>query len=195
MLVSCKVLAIAASPRRHGNSETLLDRALAGVTAADAGAAIEKIVLNECKVKPCQNCGYCEKNGVCRFAASDDMGGLYEKLEHCDRFIVASPIFFANVTAQLKIMFDRCQPYWVRKFLRRESLGAPARKALFLCLGGFEHDRFYKCARMVVKTWCICLDIELVADLFYAGIDKSGEIDKHPTALQDAFAAGSALVR
>jgi NAD(P)H-dependent FMN reductase len=189
-----KVLAIAGSPRRHGNSETLLDRALEGVAATHADAQIDKIVLNECDIRPCQNCGYCEKNGVCRFAESDDMGRIYELLETCDRFVLATPIFFANVSAQLKTMFDRCQPYWVRKFVRKEAMAESKRKALFLCVGGFDHDRFRKCARMVVKTWCICLDIGLANELFYRGIDRRGDIQKHSTALPDAFGAGHSLM-
>lgn len=190
-----KVLAIAGSPRRGGNSETLLDRALAGVVEADPDAEVRKFVLNEMKIAPCQNCGFCSKTCYCRFADSDDMKVVYEALDRCDRFIVASPIFFANVSAQLKTMIDRCQPAWVRKFKKGRSHPNADRKGLFLCCGGFEHDRFYKCARQVVKTWCVVLDIRLVGELFYGGIDRSGDIEKHPTALADAFEAGKKLMQ
>ena len=189
-----KVLAIAGSPRRGGNSETLLDRALEGMRAVAPNAEMRKVVLNELTIKPCQNCGYCQKESVCRFAETDDMRGIYEAIDTFDRFVVASPIFFANVSAQLKAMFDRCQPYWAKRFLRAERHPNPDRKALFLCVGAFDHERFYKCARMVVKTWCICLDVELTADLFYKAVDQRGDIAKHPTALDDAFEAGKALM-
>jgi len=192
--MSHQVLAIAGSPRRGGNSETLLEHALRGVAAGDSGARVEKMVLNELTLRPCQNCGYCERHGVCRFADADDMKIIYPLLDTCDRFVVASPIYFASVSAQLKVMLDRCQPYWVRRFLRRERHPNSDRKGLFLCVGGFEHDRFYRCARRVIKTWCICLDIELVGDLFYPGIDRRGEMAKHPNALKAAFEAGRRLV-
>jgi hypothetical protein len=190
-----KILALAGSPRRGGNSQTLLERALDGVAAAEADAVVERVVLNDLMIRPCQNCGYCSKKGVCRFNETDAMQRLVPMLEAYDRFVVASPVYFANVSAQLKTFIDRCQPFWVRKFLKEERHpNADDRKALFLCCGGFDTDRFYKCTRMVVKTWCICLDIALSADLFFKGVDGRGDIDKHPTALQDAFEAGGALV-
>jgi putative NADPH-quinone reductase len=193
--MSHKVLALAGSPRRGGNSQALLDRAIEGVRAASPDVVVERIVLNDLAIKPCQNCGYCDKAGVCRFNDTDGMKELVPMLNEFDRFIVATPIFFANVTAQLKTFFDRCQPFWVKRFVEDEAHpNAGDRKALFLCCGGFDVDRFYKCTRMVMKTWCICLDIELSADLFYKAIDKRGDIQAHPTALQDAFEAGGALV-
>ena len=173
----------------------LLDSALAGVRSAQPHAEVEKVVLGELKIAPCRNCGFCEREGVCRFAGSDDMGRIYEMVDGFDRFVVATPIFFANVSAQLKAMFDRCQPYWVRRFLRHERHPNRDRKGLFLCVGGFDHDRFYKCCRTVMKTWCICVDVELAAGLFYCGIDRRSEIEKHATAIRDAFAAGVALAK
>ena len=189
-----KVLAIAGSPRRGGNSETLLDRALAGVAEAEPTADVRKIVLNEMNIKPCQNCRFCAGKGYCRFAESDDMKGVYEALEESDRFIVASPIFFANVSAQLKTMIDRCQPMWVRKFVKKQCHPNQDRRCLFLCCGGFEHDRFYECARQVIKTWAVVLDIRLTGELFYPGIDRRGDIDKHRAAFADAFEAGKKLM-
>ena len=189
-----KVLAFAGSPRRGGNSEKLLDSALAGVAVADPGAAVTKIVLNELKFAPCQNCGFCNTMGYCRFAAGDDMKGIYEALDASDRFIIASPIYFASVSAQLKTMIDRCQAIWARKYLLNRPHANPDRKALFLCCGGFKHDRFYKCARQVIAAWSVVLDIRLTGELFYPSIDARGQIEKHPTALADALAAGQALM-
>jgi len=57
--VTHKVLGIAGSPRRGGNSETLLDRALDGARETAPDAVIEKIVLDEMRIGPCKNCGYC----------------------------------------------------------------------------------------------------------------------------------------
>lgn len=192
--MSHDVLAIAGSPRRGGNSETLLDRALETVRALEPGR-VEKLVLNELDIRPCQNCGYCERAGRCRFADSDEMKRIYPMLEDFDRFIVASPVFFGNVPAQLKGMIDRCQPYWVKKFIRGETHPqAGRRRALLLSVGGFEHDRFHKCVRQVIKTWCICLDIDLSGDLFCAGIDERGAIARHPTALAETAEAARELM-
>lgn len=189
-----KIAAFAGSPRRRGNSETLLDRAIAGALQADAGAVVSKIVLNERKFVPCQNCGYCSGKGECRYA-SDDMGPIYEAVEECDRFILASPIYFANVSAQLKAMIDRFQAVWARKYLLKRRHPNADRRALFLCCGGFKHDRYFKCAAEVVSAWCAVCDIKLAQELYYPSIDAQGEIEKHPSALEEAFAAGKELVK
>jgi putative NADPH-quinone reductase len=190
-----RVLAIAGSPRRGGNSEKLLDSALAGVAAAAPGAAVTKIVLNELKFAPCQNCGFCNATGDCRFASDDDMRGIYEALDASDRFVIASPIYFASISAQLKTMIDRCQALWARKYLLKRPHANPDRKALFLCCGGFKHDRFYQCARQVIAAWCVVLDIRLTGELFFHSIDARGDIEKHPTALADALAAGREMMK
>ncbi len=190
------VLAFAGSPRRGGNSEMLLDRALAGVSAAAPEAVVRKVVLNELRFVPCQNCGFCSTRGYCVYAAKDDMKGVYEAMDAADGFVVATPIYFANVSAQLKAMFDRCQSLWARKYLlKKPHPNAARRRALFLCCGGFRHDRFYQCSRQTVAAWCVCCDIKLTGELFYPSVDARGDIGKHPTALQDAFEAGRRLAR
>ena len=189
-----RVLGIAGSPRRRGNSEMLLDRVFEGIASAAPDAAVQKIVLNELQFRPCQNCGFCNRTGYCRFAKSDDMNQIYEALDASDRFVIASPIYFANVSAQLKAMIDRCQAIWARKYLLKRKHANPDRKALFLCCGGFKHNRFFRCARQVVAAWSVVMDIHLSADLFYPSIDARGDIAKHPTALDDAFAAGKQLI-
>ncbi len=189
-----KILGIAGSPRRGGNSELLLEAALKGAAEADPAAELRTIVVNELKFVPCQNCGFCEKKGYCRYSESDDMKGVYELLDASDRFIVASPIYFANVSAQLKAMIDRCQAIWARKYLLKQGHPNPDRRALFLCCGGFKHSRFYRCARQVISAWCAVMDIKLAGELFYPAIDARGHIERHPTALSDAFDAGKALM-
>lgn len=188
-----KVLAIAGSPRRGGNSEKLLDSAMAGIAEAAPAAEAGKIVLSEMNIAPCRNCGFCSRKGFCRFRDDDDMGQVYSLLDESDRFVVASPIFFGNVTAQLKAMIDRCQAIWARKYLLKQHHPSPDRKALFLCCGGFEHDRFFKCARQVISAWCVSLDIDLVGELFYPSIDARGAIERHPIALSEARQAGRRL--
>jgi multimeric flavodoxin WrbA len=106
-----KVLGLAGSPRRGGNSETLLDRALAG--AQDAGAEVEKVVVHRLKMSGCRHCDGCLETGIC--VVKDDMQSLYPKLRAMDAFAVASPMFFMAVTSQLKAVFDRCQCLWVAK--------------------------------------------------------------------------------
>ena len=186
-----EVVGLAGSPRRGGNSETLLDRALDG--ARGAGATVTKLIINELKFTPCQNCGFCSKMGRCRFR--DDMVKVYEALDRADRVVLASPIYFTNVTAQTKMMVDRCQPYWARKYLLKKPPIKPGRQGLFLSVGGFaKGEKFFECAQYLVRIWMLNLDVTLAKGLFFAGVDGFGEIQRHPTALDDAAVAGKALV-
>jgi len=101
--MAASVLGIAGSPRRAGNSTTLLNEML-GV-AQQAGLATEQVYLNSLSYKPCQACRGCAETGVC--VLKDDMTGLYDKLKEAKVWILASPIYFDSVSAQLKSFFDR----------------------------------------------------------------------------------------
>jgi len=190
-----QVVAFAGSPRRHGNTEEMLDAALEGVTQAAPDAVVKKFILNEMTFRPCQNCGFCNVKGYCRFAADDDMGPVYAALDEADRFLIASPIYFATVSAQLKAMIDRCQAVWARKYVLKQSAPLPPRRrALFLSCGGFDTDRFLKCARQVVAAWCVCLDITLSEHVFFPKVDAKGDIRKHTAALDECREAGKRIV-
>ena len=107
------VLGISGSPRRHGNTETLLDSFLDGARAA--GASVEKVVLREINYSPCRGCNACHKTGEC--VVKDDAPGLYDRILAADCVAVASPIYSMGITAQLKGFIDRAQYLWARKFI------------------------------------------------------------------------------
>ena len=93
-----KVLGIMGSPRIGGNTDLLLQQALEG--ARRQGAEIEKIIVDEMDIQPCREYYACLKDGIC--SIRDDMGEIYVKLVEADTVIVASPMFFYGITAQLK---------------------------------------------------------------------------------------------
>ena len=99
-----KVLGIMGSPRIKGNTDLLLDEALKG--AQSQGAEVEKIVVDKLKIAPCREYYGCLRDGNC--VIRDDMDDIYPKLLEADGIIVASPIFFYGLTAQLKALIDRC---------------------------------------------------------------------------------------
>ena len=184
------VVGILGSPRRGGNTETLLDSALAG--AAEAGHSTAKIVLNDLSIRPCQNCGFCGKNGRCWI--EDDMQTLYPILDVAPRIIVAAPIFFTNVSAQTKLMVDRCQTYWARRYVLKTMPDVEGRRGAFISVGGFKKAmKFFECAERLVKSWCITLGIRYVGGRFYEHIDAKGDAAKHPTARDECYALGKEL--
>jgi multimeric flavodoxin WrbA len=98
-----KVLGILGSPRIGGNSDILLDQALAG--AKDAGAEIEKVVLVKKKVSGCLDCEKCNETGVC--VIKDDMQEIHKKVLEADAVIHSVPVYFWSMTSQMKAYLDR----------------------------------------------------------------------------------------
>ncbi|MBI4974861.1 MAG: flavodoxin family protein, partial [Candidatus Omnitrophica bacterium] len=152
-----KILGISGSPRKGGNTDTLLDKALEG--AQSAGARVEKIALNDLNFKPCQECGGCDETGIC--VIDDDMQLVYRSLNSADAVIVASPIFFGSVTAQVKMMIDRLQSLWVLKYvLRKAATARRKRKGIFLCVSAARKKRFFENAKSIIKIFFATLDIK-----------------------------------
>ncbi len=183
-----KVLGIAASPRRQGNTEILLDKALEG--AREAGAETGKIILNELHFSPCQECGGCDKTGIC--TVNDDMQEIFRQIDSADAIIVASPIFFGSIAAQLKMMIDRHQCYWIRKYVLKRTRAK--RKGLFICVGGQNRQDFFQNAEKLVRIFFANIDVTYTGALFYPGINDKDEIKGHPEALQEAWVRGKGLV-
>lgn len=190
------VLGLAGSPRRGGNSELLLDRALAG--ASEAGGATEKIILNELDIRPCQHCDGCLHNGLC--IIDDDFQSIHGKLKEADRIILSVPIFFMSLTAQAKLVIDRCQALWVAKYIlgERHTLASDGsrRRGLWISLGGRNRplDQLFSPARATVRAFFATLDLEYGEELLYPAVDGYREVLRHPTALDEAYQAGRRLV-
>ena len=187
-----KVLGIAGSPRRGGNTDLLLAEVMRG--AAGRGTEVKTIVLNDLKIAPCQHCDACLEAGKCRI--DDDMQMVYRELEDADRIVLASPIQFMGVTAQMKAMIDRCQVLWARKYvLKLPPLGnRRERKGFFISVGGRRIANLFEPALVTIKTLFRILDITYAGELLFPGIDEKGAIAKHPDALHQAFLAGQKLV-
>jgi len=185
-----KVLGVLGSPRRGGNSEKLLDKALEG--ARSSGALCEKAALGDLAFKGCIECGGCDDTGVCTLA--DDMTALYKKIEDADAIIVASPIFFASLPSQLKAFVDRFQSHWVAKYRLKKTGSGKKKKGVFLCDSGWDKKEFFENARYIVKTLFVTLDIEYSGELYVGGMDKPGAEEKKALAMDKAFELGKSLV-
>ena len=187
-----KVLGIAGSPRRNGNTDLLLKEVMRG--AASKGAKVKTTILNNLKIIPCQHCDACLKAGNCRI--QDDMQMVYKELEDADRIVFASPIQFMTVSAQAKVMIDRCQCLWARKYvLKIPPLSKEReRKGLFISVGGRKVANLFEPALVTVKAWFNTLNITYAGDLLFSQVDEKGAIIKHPDALRRAFLAGQRLV-
>jgi len=187
-----KVLGIAGSPRRGGNTDLLLAEVMKG--AASRGAEVKTIILNDLEIAPCQHCDACLEAGRCR--VGDDMQMVYRELEEADRIVLASPIQFMGVTAQAKAMIDRGQALWARKnVLKIPPLGDQReRKGLFISVGARKVTNLFEPALVTVKSWFRSLDVIYAGDLLFSDVDEKGAIAQNTDALHQAFLAGQELV-
>lgn len=184
-----KVLGIMGSPRRGGNTELLLDEALKG--AESKGAQVEKLVVDELDIKPCKEYYHCFKDGNC--IIRDDMDRVYPRLLSADVVIIASPMFFYGLTGQLKVLIDRCQATWARRYVLKQALGTPGRKGAFIGVGATKGARLFEGSVLVIKYFFGAIGVSYSGELLVPGVDKKGEIKEHPTALKDAFEMGKRL--
>ena len=190
-----KVLGIAGSARRGGNTERLLERALAG--AEEAGATIEKVVLLDLGLNPCicLQTEDCLPEGIC--SVQDDMQSLYPKLLECDLLFVASPIFFRSVPAQLKAMIDRCQALWVRKYKLKQDITpqrTSLRKVFFISVASQGGQREFEGAITVIRSFLASINARYEADLLLANIERPRDALAHPEYLERAYELGARLV-
>lgn len=191
--MALKVLGIYASPRVGGNSDLLLREMLRG--AAEAGAIIEEVFLRDLQFGPCTECGSCTETGEC--ILKDDMQLVYPRLEWADRTILASPVFFYGVTAQLKAMIDRCQALWCKKaFLHKiPPPTVSGRKGFLLSVGGTKGKRLFDGSIMTARIFFESIGVVFEGHLGYRQIDHKGAILEHPTALTEVFEAGKRFCR
>ena len=189
--MSLKVLGISTSPRMNGNSDTLLRRALEG--AESNGAQTEYVRLPDYKIGPCTECNSCYATGRC--SVEDDYQQLQEKLINTDRLIFATPIFFMTVCAQAKMLIDRCQCLWAHKYVLKKQLFTPERdrRAMVIAVGGSKGVKQFDSIRRTMKAYFDCLQMNYVAGLYVNRVDNRGDIEKHPSALNEAFRLGSIL--
>jgi multimeric flavodoxin WrbA len=193
--MTVKVLGISGSPRRHGNTETLLDSFLEGAKAA--GATVEKVVLREIDYTPCRGCNACHKTGEC--IVKDDAPGVYDKILASDILAVASPIYSMGITAQLKGFIDRAQYLWARKFILKtlnfSEDHIKRHKGVFISTAGQNLANVFDSAFPAITALFHGTGFDYVENIVANNMDTWNGIKNHPTALKEAYEKGQQIVR
>ncbi len=101
-----KLLIVLGSPRKNGNSTILA--AEAAKAAKAAGASVETVCLQALHIKACTACDACQRKPGSGCVIRDDMQQVYPKLKQADALLLATPIYWANMSAQMKTFMDRC---------------------------------------------------------------------------------------
>jgi multimeric flavodoxin WrbA len=184
-----RILAIAGSPRRGGNSDALLAACAEGATAA--GAELDTLVVARSGIGACTGCNNCSAGGVC--TVLDGMQDVYRRLDVADAIVVATPVYFASVPATLKALYDRCQPYWARRYV----LGLPAptrRPAALLVVRGGGDPYGYECAVTTTRSVFAVLSLDYLSELVVEA-DARGDVATRKDSLARAREIGAGLAR
>lgn len=186
-----KVLVFLGSPRKSGNTETLVQSLMAGVE--EAGGNCELIRLADLDIHPCIGCGNCEKEGDCIF--KDDMQDLYLKIAEADRVVIASPIYFYGVTAQAKAFVDRCQTLWSRKYVLKQRLSGDVPKVgYYLGVSATKGERIFEGAILTAKYGLDAMDYSYGGEFVVRGVDKKGDMKSFQEELDNAMEFGASIV-
>jgi multimeric flavodoxin WrbA len=189
-----RLVALCGSPRKGGNSDVLLDAAIAG--AREAGAEVSKFYLRHMKISGCIECLYCNTHGVC--SIKDDMQQIYDAIEVSDRLLLASPIFFYNVSSWAKACIDRFQPYWCRKALLKTPLGPASsggeRCAAFIAVGATKGKRLFEGTVMTLKYFFSDAAYSYCGHMLVRGVEHMGDAAQHPEHIEAARELGRTLV-
>lgn len=171
------VVILSASPRRNGNSDILCDEFMKGAT--EASHDVEKIFLADKNIKYCTGCGVCNTTHEC--VQKDDMKEILVKLLKADVIVMASPVYFYTINAQMKTLIDRIVPQYTKL----------SNKEFYFIITAAETDlnmmeRSIECFRGLLD----CLENPTEKGVIYGvGAWQKGEI-KGTKAMQEAYEMG-----
>ena len=182
-----RVLGILGSPRVGGNSDILLEQALAG--AKDAGGEVEKIVLSKKKISGCLDCAKCNETGVC--AIKDDMLEIHKKILEADALIHSVPVYFWAMTAQMKAYLDRWCAFFDAEWQWHKAY-RPKMKGKRIGLITVCGDQNVSTADPIVhsfKSTCQFTGLNLIG-VVQASASAKGEVAKNELAKKKAYDLG-----
>ena len=179
--MSKKVLILSGSPRKDGNSDMLCNEFMRG--AAESGNEVEKIRVAEKKIGFCTGCYACRNTGVC--AIKDDMAEVMQKLIDADVIVLASPVYFYSIDAQLKALIDRTVCRWTevkdKEFyyiMTAADSGIESMETTLACFRGYAD----------------CVEGAKEMGIIYGtGVYEKGEI-KDKKAMLEAYEMGKGIV-
>lgn len=188
-----KICGMVGSPVKDGNVDLLVSEVLKG--AASRGAETHKLYLNDMRILACQSCGVDPTPKYCIY--DDDMQLVYDALDTCDAIVLGTPVYFDTVSAQTKLMIDRCncvrpyvmQPDGTFAFERRMK-----KKKLGVLVAVSGPEQRFDMLVSTIKGFFKWVKVELVESILYAHSDnETGGVKKNKRELERAFKVGARL--
>ena len=176
--MSKHVLIISTSPRKGGNSDVLVDEFARG--AQEAGNHVEKVALYDQTVGFCKRCLACQSTGHC--VIHDDANAIVEKMLTADVIVFATPIYYYEMSGQMKTLLDRANALFASDYAFRDIY--------LLTAAAEEDDQVPARAESGLTGWIDCFEkARLAGTVFAGGVNGPGETVGHP-ALERARAMG-----
>ncbi|MCL4439713.1 MAG: flavodoxin family protein [Firmicutes bacterium] len=180
-----KVLAFIGSPRKDGNTSSIVGEVVRG--AKEAGAKTKVYYLNEMNIGPCQSCFYCR--GVEECSIKDDMQSVYVDIKEADAIVIGSPIYFGQVTAQTKLLMDRLYPMIDSPF---KSRFGNKKAVVVYSLGNINADLFKQ--YLDYNTNVIsCYGLNVIDTILTLGAIDPKTAISNETIMEKAFKTGKEL--
>lgn len=179
--MSRNIFVLSTSPRKGGNSETLADAFIRG--AREAGNQVEKVCLYDKTIGFCKGCLACLKTHRC--VIRDDADVIAQQMRQADVLVFATPIYYYEMSGQMKTMLDRANPLFESDYRFRE--------VYLLCTAAEDADGTAENAIRGLTGWVDCFPrARFAGTVFAGGADAFGAIAGHP-ALEQAYEAGKAI--
>jgi len=176
-----KVIVISTSLRAGSNSDMLADKFIEG--ALKSGNEVEKISLINKDIRFCRGCLACQRLGKC--VINDDVNAIMQKVLNADVIVWATPIYYYEMSGQMKTLLDRCNPLFSSDYAFRD--------VFLLATAAEEGDVVFEKAVTGLSGWIDCFEkASFAGSAFAGGVTGPGEIEGHP-ALQQAYALGAAI--
>jgi multimeric flavodoxin WrbA len=175
-----KIVALFGSPRPEGNSAVLAKAFLD--TCQSLGAVVESHFLNKMQYQGCQACMGCKtKAQAC--VLKDDMTPVYETIRQADVLVLASPVYFGDLSGQLKSAYDRFYAYFEPNFASRLPAG---KQAVFILTQGNPEEAQFQDIFPRYETFMKWLTFQQCHLLRACGLQGPGEVKDRPQAIQEA---------
>ncbi|MCD8200773.1 MAG: flavodoxin family protein [Clostridia bacterium] len=159
------VLIISSSPRRDGNSEVLCQQFAKG--AMDGGNNVNVVYLSAVNMNFCRGCYYCYDNGEC--IQRDDMNDLNAMIRTADVLVLATPVYFYQISGQLKTFLDRMLPIYYRDYNFHD--------VYFIATCADTNSDTVDRALQGISGWLECFDKVTLAGIIYGlGVTDVGDI-------------------
>lgn len=178
-----KIITVLGSPRERGNSAILARRV---VEAAQArGAQADFHLLNRMAIKGCQGCNMCKtKQDHC--VVDDDLAPVLEAIRTADALVMASPVYFGEISGQLKCFFDRTYSFLNPDFSSRL---APGKKAVFILTQGQPDESLYTDVFPRYDHWLKVYGFTDTILIRAPGVQEAGAVEQREAILGQADAA------